>query len=530
MALEKINNMHEKEIKSSIEKDASETINNKNSNAEYSERDPLREDVEKSEDAMKKTYKETCCHMLRNITVEPAMFLYIIPAILTALTLQNLNIEKACRVNLNFSSEICDALRKQTLGEQNEYERAVQKLVAKALSWKTNITGTVPCLLALFIGSWSDMTGHRKSFIMLPVIGQFILCLNGIINTYFFTQLNLEVLVFTDAIIDGLSGSWCVCLMALFAYISDVTNDDNRTFRMGLVSFSLTVGFPIGMGISGIFLKKFGFYGCYGVAGCLHFINLMYTIFILKDPKRSAEQKMHDKKGVLYFFRTFFDVRNVKETLTVVFKNGPNNRRFRICTMLVVVSILFGPMHGEISVMYISTRYRFNWDEVKFSVFQAYNFVTHTIGTIFSITVFSKYLKWHDSVLGIISTLSKIAASFVYCFAPNERIFFIAPLVDILNGTSLLAMRSIVSKLVLPSEFGKVNSIFALTENLMPLVYVPLYTQVYVATMEVLPGAVFLMGAAMTLPAVVVFIWLFWEHRRNLRRSKKQNGVELKEM
>lgn len=292
MALEKINNMHEKEIKSSIENDASETINNKNSNAEYSERDPLREDVEKREDAMKKTYKETCCHMLRNITVEPAMFLYIIPAILTALTLQNLNIEKACRVNLNFSSEICDALRKQTLGEQNEYERAVQKLVAKALSWKTNITGTVPCLLALFIGSWSDMTGHRKSFIMLPVIGQFILCLNGIINTYFFTQLNLEVLVFTDAIIDGLSGSWCVCLMALFAYISDVTNDDNRTFRMGLVSFSLTVGFPIGMGISGILLKKFGFYGCYGVAGCLHFINLMYTIFILKDPKRSAEQKM----------------------------------------------------------------------------------------------------------------------------------------------------------------------------------------------------------------------------------------------
>ncbi|XP_050342611.1 uncharacterized protein LOC126768499 isoform X2 [Nymphalis io] len=184
-------------------------------------------------------------------------------------------------------------------------------------------------------------------------------------------------------------------------------------------------------------------------------------------------------------------------------------------------------MHGEISILYISTRYRFNWDEVKFSIFQAYNCITHTFGTIFSILVFSKYLQWHDSVLGIISTISKIAASFVYCFAPNERIFFIAPLVDILNGTSLLALRSTASKLVSPDEFGKVNSIFALVENLMPLVYVPLYTKVYVATMEVLPGAVFLLGSAMTLPAVAVFIWLFWEHITIQRKQTKENSIEL---
>ncbi|XP_045521630.1 solute carrier family 46 member 3-like isoform X2 [Pieris brassicae] len=148
-------------------------------------------------------------------------------------------------------------------------------------------------------------------------------------------------------------------------------------------------------------------------------------------------------------------------------------------------------------------------------------YMEHYKGTIFSIVVFSKYLQWHDSLLGIISTLSKIASSFVYCFATNEKIFFIAPLVDILNGTALLALRSTVSKTVAADEFGKVNSIFALTENLMPLIYVPLYTKVYTVTMEVLPGAVFLMGSAMTLPAVCVFIWLLWEHRRNLRISKE---------
>ncbi|XP_032511508.2 proton-coupled folate transporter-like [Danaus plexippus] len=503
-------------------------VENGNVSEVFDESHPLRENVQTQEEVKKRrSFKETCSFVLKNVTVEPTMFLFILAMLTTVITGQNLNLEKACRINLNFTSEICDSLKSQTLGEQNIYERDVQQLVAKAMTWRTYITASLPCMLALFVGSWSDKTGYRKIFLIIPLAGQMLSCLNGIINTYFFNQLRLEVFVFTDAVIDGLSGSWCVCLLTMFAYISAITTNENRTFRMGIINFSLTVGFPIGMGLSGVLLKKIGYYGCYGISGSLHFLNILYNVFILKDPPRSPEQKLHDKKGKYHLARLFFNLTNVKDTIQVVFKNGPNNRRLRICIMLLVVSILFGPMHGELAIMYISTRYRFNWDEVMFSIFQAYNFVTHTVGTLFSITVFSKYLGWHDSILGIISTTSKIAASFFYCFAKNQRIFFIAPIVDILNGTSLLAMRSILSKMVLPEEFGKVNSIFALTENLMPLVYVPLYTAVYIATMEVLPGAVFLMGSSMTVPALIVFIGLLWEYKRNERLPNKQADVEL---
>ncbi|CAH0727980.1 unnamed protein product, partial [Brenthis ino] len=503
--------------------------NTENENEEFRETDPLRENLEEQKEEKKRSVKETCCYVVKNITVEPTMFFFILAMIFGVILSQNLNIEKACRVNLNFTSEICDALKLQTLEEGNVYEREVQYLVAKALSWRTYITATVPCIMALFVGSWADRTGYRKIFIITSLAGQMLISINGVLNVYFFYELSLEVLVFSEALIDGLSGSWCVCLLTLFSYISAITTDENRTFRMGLINFSLTVGFPIGMGAGGVLYRNIGYYGCYGLLAGLNFFNLLYNIFILRDPPRTPEQMSHDNKGCCHYLRLFFDLTNIKDTIQLVFKKGANNRRLRICTLLVVVSILFGPMHGELSILYINTRYRFNWDAVKFSVFQAYNFIAHTIGTIFSIMVFSKYLKWHDSVLGIISTLSKIASSFVYCFAPNERIFFIAPLVDILNGTSLLALRAIVSKLVAVDEFGKVNSIFALTENLMPLVYVPLYTKVYVATMETLPGAVFLMGSAMTLPGVVVFIFLFWEHIRNQKRLKKQNDIELSE-
>lgn len=75
-----------------------------------------------------------------------------------------------------------------------------------------------------------------------------------------------------------------------------------------------------------------------------------------------------------------------------------------------------------------------------------------------------------------------------------------------LNGTSFISMRSIATKLVTSNELGKVNSLFGVAEALMPLVYAPMYTTVYAATIDVLPGAFFLLGGALTSPAVVIFL------------------------
>nr|XP_053602308.1 solute carrier family 46 member 3-like isoform X2 [Plodia interpunctella] len=495
-------------------------LTNRNTNEsapDFTEEDPLRENGE----AKKKiSFGEHLMYIFRNVTVEPSVTLFIIPVMISSLVSQNLALEKACRVNLQFPEEICNLLKNQSLQSQNQYEKETQRLVSSAIGVKTYMTATIPCVLALFAGSYSDKVGHRKVFISLPMFGQILSCINSITNVFFYTVTNLQTFLYVDAAIEAVTGGTCMFSTIIFAFICAITTDKSRTFRMGMVSFALTVGFPLGMAMSGILLRHIGYYGCYGLAAGIHVINLTYTIFVLKDPPTSAEQKEHDGKGVCHFFRTFFDFSNIKNTMHVIVKKTPDNRRLRLCILLLVVTILFGPMYGEISIMYMSTRYRFNWDEVKYSIFQTYNFITHTIGTIFSISVFSKYLQWHDSILGIISTLSKIAGSFVYCFAPNEKIFFIAPIVEILNGTSLLAMRSIVSKLVDPDELGKVNSLFGLTENLMPLLYVPLYTQVYTATMETLPGFVFLMGALMTTPAVIVFFWLLYEHRKNVRKMK----------
>jgi MFS transporter, PCFT/HCP family, solute carrier family 46, member 3 len=106
--------------------------------------------------------KEKIKHVKNNITVEPVVICYIMPSVLICLATQNLNIEKACRVNLNFGEVICDALSARDTANYTEEEKKVQALVAGMQGWKTVLQSLLPCCLILFWGSYSDRHGRRK--------------------------------------------------------------------------------------------------------------------------------------------------------------------------------------------------------------------------------------------------------------------------------------------------------------------------------------------------------------------------------
>lgn len=91
-----------------------------------------------------------------NITVEPLLAFYIVPCVFVGLAVQNLNLEKACRVNLGYAAHVCDALTQRNTANYTVEEQEVQKLVAGMTSWKTILQSGLPGLMILFWGSWSD--------------------------------------------------------------------------------------------------------------------------------------------------------------------------------------------------------------------------------------------------------------------------------------------------------------------------------------------------------------------------------------
>ena len=424
-----------------------------------------------------KSPKITLCEKARflynNITVEPIAIFYLLPCVMASLTVQNLSLEKSCRVNLALDPRTCDALAaRNESGYDKTDEIVVQKLVASMMAYKNIVQSLLPSALMLFMGSWSDRHNKRKPCILLPIVGEMVSGTGYLLCTYFFLSLSIEYNVVAEAVPPALTGGWFTVFMGIYSYISTISSVETRTLRIGAVSMFCNVSIMLGNALSGILFKKVGFFGVFSVTLSMYFLGFMYGLIKVKEV--SLPEKLDTGEGdgkKRSFLADFFDLKHAKDTLNVAFKKGERNRKTRICAIMVLVMVIIGPFHGKwcsrgsFSLEFAPTDYTMLLDyfrrnerqllvrEVQIrlgrnGLFHVLDLQFHTAhrgyvrvtdphflrispghrlfsGTIFSLALFSKFFKLDDAMLGMISSLSKVASSVIYTFAPTPTIFYL---------------------------------------------------------------------------------------------------------
>ncbi|KAL4704085.1 hypothetical protein ACJJTC_004431, partial [Scirpophaga incertulas] len=360
-------------------------------------------------------------------------------------------------------------------------EGEVQRVIAGIEAWKSIVQTAIPTLLVIFLGAWSDRTGNRKVCIILPICGELLVTISNIISVYFFNEISVEVTMFFEAFFQAISGGW----------VYDI-------FSCG------------------------GYYGIFAATGTIYIITIIYACLCLDSKTKQPVENKDKKKSV-----SLTDlVHMVKETVHVAFKKRENNSRAKIIMTLIVVGIIYGPNHGERIVFYMFVRYRLGWDAIKYSMYSTYNIITHSLGALFSISVFSKKLGYHDSVLCLISIISKLIGSVYIAFVYTDLQMFMVPIIEILNATTFTSLRSMASKLVPSEELGKMNSLFSLIETMGAMIFDPSYSAMYSKTVKVFSGTVFIYSALLTLPPIAILIWLFSQHRRETKERRAVNIID----
>lgn len=123
------------------------------------------------------------------ISVEPFAICWLLPSCILIVAMENLNLEKACRVNLGLSDEICLNMINKTINNINcaefdaesvvdantfndpiynltrsvcSAETESQKLLSVVFGLRSPISAIFPLIIVLFAGAWSDKKGIRK--------------------------------------------------------------------------------------------------------------------------------------------------------------------------------------------------------------------------------------------------------------------------------------------------------------------------------------------------------------------------------
>lgn len=175
--------------------------------------------------------------VLSGVHVEPFVLCYIVSRTLMLLATQNLSLQKACRVNLGLSNQTCAALADsssearagsgQSAAASSDHsadEVNTQRLVANMFVWQLVVQSSVPCVLSVFVGSWSDRNRKRVPCMLLPMASELVRVFGLLACVYFFYELPMEAVGLVEALPTSLAGGRMVLFNAVFSYVGDVTN------------------------------------------------------------------------------------------------------------------------------------------------------------------------------------------------------------------------------------------------------------------------------------------------------------------
>ena len=376
---------------------------------------------------------ETLRHRVKQlwsqITIEPVFLLFSLNFGFYIFVSKDLYIQKVCKVNLNFTDDICDNIQ-----EHKSEQIQVQKYVSTLQMYNSVLQALPGCGFALFAGPWSDRHG-RKFLIIFSAMGYVISNAVFIINTYF-SELPAEYLLFES--IQDLTGGGTVFFLASYSYISDVSDAESRTRRMAFLDGMFPIGFYAGNSLSGIVRKNLGFMYNFSFAMVFTVMAVLYCIFFVRDSRvlrdkrltKELEEKMkevdksdkeeherlqleldslkgnqnqtQERQSCGYYLKDFFKMKNITESFQALSKKRQHYKRAIIIFMILTFLLESFATQGKYTCLYLYLRRQLDFDIVQYSTYITALGGVGLFGQWVAVPFLTKKLGFQDYTVAII--------------------------------------------------------------------------------------------------------------------------------
>jgi DHA1 family tetracycline resistance protein-like MFS transporter len=344
---------------------------------------------------------------------------------------------------------------------------------AKVFGLFATAWGLMQFLCSPLLGALSDRYGRR------PVI--LISCLGLGIDYVFMALAPSLTLLLIGRIISGITAA---TISTAFAYIADVTPPDGRAKAFGVVGVAFGLGFVVGPAIGGLlggFDPRLPFW--VSAAACL--INAAFGWFILPE-SLPAERRM------AFAWKRANPIGALRLLLS-----------HRQLTGLAVVDFLANVAHQVLpSVFVLYAAYRYGWGQAAVGLTLAFVGVCSAIvqGLLIG-PIVARIGARRALMLGLLAGGLGLT---IYGLAPTGAWFYLGVPVVVLWGLAGPASQEMMSRLVGPSEQGQLQGANSSSRSITGLLGPALFTGTFAWLLSFLPGAPFLLAAAILVAAAAV--------------------------
>ncbi|XP_066939775.1 proton-coupled folate transporter-like [Macrobrachium rosenbergii] len=481
-----------------------------------------------------------------SMTVEPLMLLDGLAFSNMHVYIENLQMDRVCRVNAGYSEEVCHALKKYP-----EASVEVQRKYSVFALYNGIIAAALPLFFILFMGAWSDKYGRKVPLVavqighLLHAGGYLLASLESTWPAEFFLLVTL---------LDTLGGGAVSFLTVANSYISDVSSKESRTSRVGLVNGIWFLGGPAGTILGTYIYSKGGYHPLFATSLVFSFMAVIYIIAFLPEshgpflskardeaPHQRAVLAERKSETAVYHFESkatddanlslrvmikdFFNPQRIIDSFKSTLRKREGNTRALIL-LLILTSLLRRLTRSP--YVFAFTRHELGWKASDYSIWVTYKNLVATAGSLVAVPLLSGRFKVTDNILATIGALSGVVEYVVYgCVTETQtNLIWIAPVAALLLNACAIAQKSMMTKIISKDEIGKVSAVFGALEGMMPMVNSAFYTAVYHSTVSSFPAAHFFVGAAISTLMMALFAIIAIDRRRPRQLEEGNNLLE----
>ncbi|ESO86137.1 hypothetical protein LOTGIDRAFT_129713 [Lottia gigantea] len=352
-----------------------------------------------------------------------------------------------------------------------------------------NIATAFPAIIpTVFLGGLSDRHG-RKVVLLIAISGSLLRAIVYIIVINF--RLNIHFLFIGNAL-EGLSGSFGTCLMAMFSLIADITEPGpKRAVRITALEAMLAIASASGLLIAGYWVGMRGYFEPMTFATCLLGLAFIFTSLCIPETLR-VENK------------TPFSLKIFKNCVQLYTKDTANHRRWKliICLISFFLVISIGLSRVSLTTLYLLDA-PFCWPQTKINLYYSSTVLVNWI----SILIFVKWCgpSMSERTPAILGCVSSVGSLILLGIAVEDVYIYASAAVGIIGDVVSPALRSMMSHQVSPVEQGILFASVGVIELSCTAIIGSAATLIYNLTIEFFSGVVFLCMAGLIF---IVFVLL----------------------
>jgi len=427
----------------------------------------------------------------KNITIEPVIFFMTIVEYIDLVTIDQLVIDKSCRLDFNYTAEVCDNLVETAYEDENT---EVQNEVAQYKVYESLAVRLFPIVMSFYLGSWGDMFG-RKLILYIYMSAKLFEGIMLIVNTQF-ENWPKEYLLFSVRLPVALSGGEIAYHMGINSFVAAISKPEQRTVRLGLMHLVYAMGRPIGT-LFGAYLFQEGSYMCvFGTTTVGRIIGFSFLIYTFESYDWTKEENRKEGETKKYHL---FSYRHIVDSLKTATKPRPNRKRFYLWMYLTMLISLFLPLFGEMVVGYNYVRTLYQWEVVEYSQYKSFQELLEVVGQGVAIPILG-WLNFRDSAIVPVLFFTYILRDVIKAFSKFPWMLYTAAAVGFVAAYSVSTCRSIMSKCVENDELGKVFALLSSLESIVPIVMSQVYASLWEATSDLnypWVGTVYMLSAVL---------------------------------